>query len=149
MDWIPIVSQVKSLVQVICNDAEGAKKTQENFSKTCPIVSQCRSACEVAFCEDGARKARETQLAQVGMISDFADGIPVLGHVKGTIHYICKDSVGGEKAMKASSRTVGVIGGGVGGFLFGGPAGAIAGGIGGGLFLDGITTGVHSDRKRI
>lgn len=30
--------------------------------------------------------------------------------------------------MKASSRTVGVIGGGIGGFIVGGPVGSIAGG---------------------
>lgn len=43
-DSIPVISQVKSLVQVITGDEEGAKKTQENFSKLAPIVSQARSA---------------------------------------------------------------------------------------------------------
>ena len=65
-------------------------------------------------------------------MSNFADGIPVVGHVKGGIHYICGDKEGGDNAMKSSSRTVGVIGGGVGGFFVGGPAGAIGGGLTGG-----------------
>ena len=43
-DSIPVISQVKSLVQVISGDEEGAKKTQENFAKTTPIVSQTYSA---------------------------------------------------------------------------------------------------------
>ena len=42
-DSIPVVSQVKSLVQVIDGDAEGARRTQENFSKIAPVVSQVRS----------------------------------------------------------------------------------------------------------
>jgi hypothetical protein len=46
--------------------------------------------------------------------------------------------------MKSSSRTVGVIGGGVGGFLVGGPPGAIVGGVSGGAAMDGIITGVDS-----
>jgi hypothetical protein len=37
--------------------------------------------------------------------------------------------------MKQASRTVGVIGGGVGGFIVGGPVGAVAGGIGGGALI--------------
>ena len=39
-DSIPVVSQVKSLVQVIAGDQEAAKKTQENFIRTGIIASQ-------------------------------------------------------------------------------------------------------------
>ena len=42
-DSIPVVSQVKSLVQVIGGDEEGALKTQENFQRTGPIASQINS----------------------------------------------------------------------------------------------------------
>jgi hypothetical protein len=42
-----------------------------------------------------------------------------------------------------------VLGGGVGGFLLGGPPGAIAGGIGGGLAMDSITTGFVKYFKNI
>lgn len=37
---IPIVSQIKSFVQWIFGDSDGAKKTQEDFVQECPIVSQ-------------------------------------------------------------------------------------------------------------
>lgn len=43
MDWIPVVSQVKSMVQLIAGDAEGAAKTQENFVNQCPIISQVKT----------------------------------------------------------------------------------------------------------
>ena len=37
---VPVVSQIKSLVQVISGDAEGAKKTQEEFARKGIVVSQ-------------------------------------------------------------------------------------------------------------
>ena len=40
VDWIPGVSQIKSVVQLAFGDAEGAAKTQENFFRQCPVVSQ-------------------------------------------------------------------------------------------------------------
>ena len=46
--------------------------------------------------------------------------------------------------MKASSRSVGVMAGGVGGFLVGGPMGAFVGGSAGGAAMDIITTAVDS-----
>ncbi len=39
MDWIPGVSQLKSIVQLVCLDPEGAWETQKNFVKKCPGVS--------------------------------------------------------------------------------------------------------------
>jgi hypothetical protein len=29
-------------------------------------------------------------------MSNFADGIPIVGHVKGAIHYTCGDKEGGD-----------------------------------------------------
>ena len=58
-------------------------------------------------------------------------GVPIVGHIKGGIHYACGDKDGGDNAMKAASRTIGVVGGGAVGIL-GGPAGMIAGGVAGG-----------------
>jgi 7-keto-8-aminopelargonate synthetase-like enzyme len=39
-DSVPVLSQVKSLVQVIAGDEEGARKTQENFLQEGIIASQ-------------------------------------------------------------------------------------------------------------
>ena len=43
-DSIPVISQVKSLVQVASGDELGAKTTQQNFLRTGPIASQVYSA---------------------------------------------------------------------------------------------------------
>jgi len=72
----------------------------------------------------------------VKAVSDVADGIPGVGHVKGSVHYILGDKEAGDNAMKSASRTTAVIGG----AAFGGPAGAIAAG----AAMDGITTGIDS-----
>ena len=42
-DSIPVISQVKSLVQVASGDPYGAKRTQEKFLRTGPIFSQAYS----------------------------------------------------------------------------------------------------------
>jgi len=76
-------------------------------------------------------------------VSDVADIIPVVGHIKGGFHYACGDIEGGNKAMKYASRTTGVIGGGIAGIPLG-PAGMVAGGMAGGAAMDGIITGVDS-----
>ncbi len=57
---IPVVSQVKSAVQAIAGDTEGAKQTQEDFSKQTPVVSQVRSAVEaISGNTEAAKKTQE------------------------------------------------------------------------------------------
>jgi len=58
MSTFPIISQLKSLFQLTTGDLDGAKKTQEDFVE--------------------AWKDHPLQT-----IGDIADGIPVVGHVKG------------------------------------------------------------------
>ena len=109
-DSIPVVSQTKSLVQAIGGDTEGARRTQENFSRQCPVVSQTRSLVEASMGDVDA--ARETQKEFVQGASNFADKVPVVGHIKGGIHYACGDKEGGDKAMMHATR----------GLVFGVPA---------------------------
>ncbi|MFW5427375.1 MAG: phosphatidylinositol-specific phospholipase C domain-containing protein [Methylophagaceae bacterium] len=59
-DVLPVVSQIKSLGQWIAGDSEGAKATQEAFSKGFPGISQLRSGVEAAMGDfDAARKTQE------------------------------------------------------------------------------------------
>ncbi len=141
-DSLPVVSQLKSAVQAMSGDLEGAKRTQENFSDQMPVVSQVKSIAQAA--SGDAEGARRTQEAFGNGLKDMSEGIPVVGHVIGAGYYIAGDTSEGDKAMKAASRTVGVVAGGVGGFMAGGPVGAFAGGVAGGAAMDGIITGVDS-----
>ncbi|CAL4106780.1 unnamed protein product [Meganyctiphanes norvegica] len=141
MDWVPVLSQTKSLIQVTFGDKEGAKKTQENFVRQCPVISQVTSAVQAA--KGDQQGARDTQKQFVQVLSGFTDSIPVVGHVKGGIHYACGDKDGGDRAMKSSSHTTVVMGAGVGGFMVAGPVGAVGAGTAAGVAMDGITTGVE------
>ncbi|XP_028671094.1 uncharacterized protein LOC114661984 [Erpetoichthys calabaricus] len=134
MDAIPIFSQVKSLVQVISGDHKGAKATQKNFLKLCPGVSQGTSVVQAL--SGDKEGAKETQKQFLKGMNGALDSLPVVGHVKGTVHYICGDKEGGHNAMKAATRTTGVMAGGVGGFLVGGPVGATVGGMMAGVAMD-------------
>ncbi|GMT25480.1 hypothetical protein PFISCL1PPCAC_16777, partial [Pristionchus fissidentatus] len=140
---LPVISQTKSLVQLATGDKEGARATQEKFFHECPIVAQATSAVEYVIDRDGER-AKETNLRSAKVISNFADGIPVVGHVKGGIHALAGDSDGAKAAVKSANRSVGVVGGGAVGFIAGGFVGAVAGGIAGGAAMDGLQTGISS-----
>jgi hypothetical protein len=65
---------------------------------------------------------------------------PVIGHAKAMAHYVMGNPAAGNKAMKASTRSLGVITGASLGLSVGGPAGAVSGGVVGGMYIDGITT---------
>mmetsp|Transcript_16653 Transcript_16653/g.15018 ORF Transcript_16653/g.15018 Transcript_16653/m.15018 type:complete len:383 (+) Transcript_16653:65-1213(+) len=79
-------------------------------------------------------------------VSDVADALPVVGHLKGIYHYARGEGESGDAAMIGASRTAAVIVGGILG-AGGGPAGMIAGGIAGGGVVDGAATGIDSANK--
>lgn len=107
MDWIPVLSQAKSLVQAACGDVEGAKETQGNFLKTCPIVSQGTSLVQsISGDKEGAI---ETQKAFGKTISWVANGMPIVGHVKCVIRNALGDNDGGDSAIKCSTRSIGTL----------------------------------------
>jgi len=142
MDWIPIVSQAKSALQAACGDKKGALRTQINFSRECPLVSQIRTSIEMARGDMVA--AEKTVAAQVAMLSKLANGIPGVGHAKGLIHYAYEDAESGNKAMRAATRSTGAAIGGMGGLFLGGPICAAAGGMAGAASVDGIVNGVEA-----
>ncbi len=105
-------------------------------------MSQITSAVQ-AICGD-EKGAQETQLEFLRALGGVVDSVPIVGHLKGAIHYAQGDKFGGDNAMKSSSRSIGVIGGGVGGFFLLGPVGAFLGGVTSGVTIDAITTIVDS-----
>lgn len=80
LNWIPGVSQVKSLCQLVTGDVEGARQTQEDFFRECPGISQS-VALGQAIAGD-TEGAEETFRRGIGTVSNVANGIPIVGHVK-------------------------------------------------------------------
>mmetsp|Transcript_119314 Transcript_119314/g.210816 ORF Transcript_119314/g.210816 Transcript_119314/m.210816 type:complete len:410 (+) Transcript_119314:231-1460(+) len=105
-------------------------------------LGQCEAVNECV-----RQSAPRTGKTLLRTLDSSADSLPIVGHIKGSIHYACGDEEGGHKAMRASNRTVGVMGGGAIGMLTGGPPGAVIGGIAGGAALDGTITVVESAVK--
>lgn len=119
-DVIPLLSQGKSLFQLITGDVEGAGRTQMNFLNEGLITSQARS---VYFAVTGhPSKALEIQKDFGRNVEPLIDGLPFVGHLKGTIHLAVGDTDHGSKALKAATSSLGTLAGGV----LAGPVGAIA-----------------------
>jgi len=109
-DSIPVVSQAKSLVQVIGGDAKGAKKTQENFARTAPVVSQFNSlGHSIAGNNDEARKIQEEFGSEM---QSLAEGTPVVGHFVSAGYAIAGDTKKAEQvALGATKSTVVAVAG--------------------------------------
>lgn len=77
-DSIPLISQVKSLVQVIGGDAAAARKTQENFARQGILVSQLNSLGQSIA---GNNREAERIQEEFGKAQfDLAKSLPVVGH---------------------------------------------------------------------
>lgn len=76
VDSVPVISQTKSLIQVIGGDEDGARKTQENFLDNCPVVSQGKSFVQLcAGDEEGARETQIKFLKDVEKFGGVASGV--------------------------------------------------------------------------
>lgn len=112
-------------------------------------LENTRSQESIDRCVNHARKFKEKCVENTLLM---ANGTPVIGHAKGMIHYAWDDRKGGDIAMKAASRTTGVITAAlpaaVGGGLLLGPVGAVGAGamagMGGGFGMDVTTSFVDS-----
>jgi hypothetical protein len=84
--------------------------------------------------------------------SAMLNSIPVVGHVKGAIHYLCDDPEGAQEALLAATRTTVVLVAGAGAFLAAGACGFLAPGAYGclvagpiGAFVGGAAAGAAWD----
>ena len=140
-----MISQAKSLVQYATGDAEGAKDTHRIFMNECPVVSQIKSYHQWKGGDQlGAMitQAKFINATKENVIC-VLNGTPVIGHAKAMAHYVMGNQAEGSKALKAATRTTGIITGGSIGMTIAGPHGAVAGGILGGIAVDHLTTNVE------
>jgi hypothetical protein len=61
---MPLFSQAVSLSQLVAGDVEGARETQEQFSRRCPFVSQARSLVEAALGDFAAARATQDEFTR-------------------------------------------------------------------------------------
>jgi len=119
----PVLSQAKSLVQVMTFDLDGSLETQSIFIKRCVGVSQVNSlvrVCAAGVCrlvddfdgvDDQLNKAREAQVECADDIGVIINYIPVVGHLKAGAHYLNGDAQDATDAVtSATHTTVQIIG---------------------------------------
>ncbi|PBK94158.1 hypothetical protein ARMGADRAFT_1101061 [Armillaria gallica] len=123
MSTIPLISQLKSLWQAVTGDTSGAISTQQEFSD-----------------------AWEHHPGQ--QISDIADNIPIVGHVKGLVHLALCDTEAAIHSEEAATRTLAVIGAGALTAGTGGAATPILAGVVAGVVADAAITGIESVRHQ-
>ncbi|XP_046656466.1 zinc finger protein 770-like isoform X2 [Daphnia pulicaria] len=86
----------------------------------------------------------------MGLLGDVVNSVPIVGHIKGIVHYACGDTERGDAAVWSATRTAVVLGAGVAGALAG-PAGAVAAAAaaGAGMYIrSSITENRNAKRKR-
>ncbi|EJD48258.1 hypothetical protein AURDEDRAFT_113089 [Auricularia subglabra TFB-10046 SS5] len=123
MSTVPFISQLKSLWQAVTGDAAGAKKTQEEFLD--------------AWVHHPGQQ-----------ISDLADNVPIVGHVKGLVHLALGDTEAFARSEEAATRTLAVLGAGALVAGTGGAAAPILAGVAAGVVADAAITGIESARHQ-
>lgn len=80
----------------------------------------------------------------MGLLGDVVNSVPIVGHIKGIVHYTCGDTERGDAAVWSATRTAVVLGAGVAG-AFAGPAGAVAAvaAAGAGMYIRSSITGMY------
>lgn len=107
-DSIPLISQFKSLVQVINGDAAAARKTQENFARQGILVSQLNS---LGHSIAGNNREAERIQEDFGKAQlDIAKNLPVVGHGIAAGYAIGGDTEeAGKIAIDATGTTLDLI----------------------------------------
>lgn len=120
-DMVPIVSQLKALVQGLSGDLKAGDQTTINFINEGIGPAQFRSVYYLLIGDFD--KAIDIQKKFGENLEPLLDSTPGLGHLKGAIHLLVGDDQHGWSALKQATTTTGSVAGAV----FGGPLGAVAG----------------------
>lgn len=102
VDNYPVVSQVKSLVQVSCGDVDGARATQQSFVNETPVFGDVTYFLRLATGDSSG--ARSTRHLCNKAWSRSANAIPIVGHVKSAVHYSLKDNRRASEAFRSANR---------------------------------------------
>ncbi|XP_063878236.1 uncharacterized protein LOC135110173 [Scylla paramamosain] len=119
--------------------ADSAGKSWKEYSETNALAAPINMIVHKS--KGDHEKVKELEDSYLSAASSCADGIPVVGHVKGVVHYAMGDVDKGNRSMEISTRNVAVLGAGiVTGGLGAGVAVGAAAGIGAGVAYDATAT---------
>eukprot|EP00158_Paraphelidium_tribonemae_P010252 Partr_v1_DN41645_c0_g1_i1_m5682 putative NA len=112
IDFVPVVSQIKSAFMASTGDQAGALKVQEAFVVGCPVISQVTSL--VQWVAGNSKAARETQQHQVAVFEKAAAVTPGVGHVLGVCYQISGDWEKARKTYNMAFKSSATVAAGVG-----------------------------------
>lgn len=115
-----------------------AEKSIEDYSERSPVAATIKTIGMVANDEDD-EEIEEVWKKVGSSYVELADGVPVVGHVKGVVHYIAGDREKGDHCMKAASRSAAVVAATVATAGMGAPLMA-ASAVAAGVAMDEVTT---------
>ncbi|KAJ3081516.1 hypothetical protein HDU99_005487 [Rhizoclosmatium hyalinum] len=120
---------------------KGAENSFVNYAEVNAVAANIRLGVEAA--RGNHSEVERLRRRQEEAWDGVGSSLPVVGHVKGVVHYAMGDTAKGDAAMKAASRSAVVLAatvatGGAGALVCGAAA------VGTGVAMDGITTGIDS-----
>ena len=72
LNWVPGLSQLKSVCQLVTGDVVGAAKTQEDFFRECPVLSQVTGTVQaIAGDTEGAQETFNRGLTTINNVVNF------------------------------------------------------------------------------
>lgn len=141
-DMVPGVAQIKSVVQLIAGDKDGAARTQTNFLNGGIIPSQLRSGYFLLTGEPS--KAIDIQSEFVGNLEGLVDGLPLVGHAKGVYHLLTDEAERGWEVIKSATSSAGTMIGAV----TSGPVGAVGGHVLTDLLISGVDAAIKGNKTQ-
>ena len=134
---------------------EGAGRAWVDYSEQNVIAAPINMGVRTAVGDEEGTDKVKKKLGQ--SFESFVDGTPVVGHVKGAVHYTLGDREHGDKCMKQASRAAATIVVAVGTGILTGGAGTVAtvvatttastaAGVGMDLVTTGVDSAVHMER---
>lgn len=106
-DVVPVVSQAKSLVQLLSGDAEGGRNTQLNFVDVGLGASQLRSLYHLATGDPDKALAVQKRFRE--NVTPVLETMPIVGHVRGIADVLDGHVERGISTLKRTTATTGAV----------------------------------------
>ena len=113
---------------------EAANQTAKNLIMSTPVLSY--TIVGVAKLTGDDQTASDLFHQANGYLANTVDATPLIGHVKGLVHFVQGDVAKGHDSMASATRSTSVLLAGAGGFFIGGVVGAFVLGTQAGIIWD-------------
>ena len=100
---VPVASQMKSLVQAMHGDMDGARETQLDFIRRSPVVSQLNSLGQAIIGDNKEALRIQHEFAE------HNQGVPLLGHMISAGYAACGQMEKAQEAAVVASLPILVI----------------------------------------